>query len=144
MIFPFEPVEEFMLLLFILLSYLDLKSKTLPSFLTTSIILIIATVNIKNIEFGILGFIIGWLLMEGFTDDNSFFSGIADLKATVMLGLFATNVQEFMFLIVLLLIYGVVYKIIIKKMFKSKEVAFLPVFLITYITWMVLKIVSAW
>ena len=137
---PFLPIEYFMLLAFVMMSFLDLRSKTLPSFLTTSIIFIVAIVQMKNLEFGILGFVMGWLLMEGFTDDDSFFSGVADLKATVMLSLFASTIQEFMFLIVLLLIFGVVYKIIVKKLFKPKEVAFIPVFLITYLTWMILKL----
>jgi hypothetical protein len=140
MTLPFTSIEYFMLLMFVFLSYLDIRSKTLPSFLTTSIILITAMVNLKNIEFGVLGFILGWLLMEGFTDDNLFFSGVADLKAMVMISLFATTLGEFMLMTILLLIFGLVYKVIIKKMFNPKEVAFLPVFLITYVTWMVLKL----
>jgi hypothetical protein len=57
-----------------------------------------------------------------------------------MISLFATTLGEFMLMIILLLIFGVVYKIIVKKMFNPKEVAFLPVFLITYVTWMALKL----
>lgn len=133
-------IESFLLLCLILLSAIDIKKRSLPSPLTTSIIFILAIVNFNNIPYGILAGIFGWLLMEGLTEDGAFYSGLADLKVTIMLGLTLSNLGMFLLMCILILVYGVVYKAIMVKFFKQKgDTAFIPVFLIVFIT---LKIIE--
>ena len=138
-----EMIELFLLLCLILLTFIDLRHKTLPSPLTTSIILILAIVKLQNIEFGIIAFIFGLLMTEGFTDKGQFFSGLADLKVTVMIGLMCSNVFALMLMIMLIMIYGTVYKAVAVKFFKSKEeIAFISVFLFVYVTLMILNYIG--
>jgi len=128
-------VEAFLLLCLILLSAIDIKKRSLPSPLTTSIIFVLALVNFQNITFGILSAIFGWLMMEGITEDGAFYSGLADLKVTIMLGLTIHALGMFMIMVVLILVYGVVYKALMVSVFKQKgETAFIPTFLFVFIT----------
>lgn len=136
-------IEIFLLLMLLMLSIIDIKYKKLPSSLTTSIIFILALVNFNNLMFGVLMFIFAYMMMEGLTDKGEFFTGVADLKVTVMLGLMINNIYALMFLIFLILIIGVVYKIIMMKFLKQKnEIAFIPVFLIVYIILLVVQNLS--
>jgi hypothetical protein len=133
-------LEVFVLLMLSLLTFIDIRKKTLPSPLTTSLLFIVALVKIQNLEFGVLGFIFGLLMMEGLTHDGEFYSGLADLKMTVVLALMVSNIFAFILLIILILIYGVVYKAIIVRVAKKKgDIAFIPVFLVVYMTILLLE-----
>lgn len=133
-------IEMFLLIALLILTALDFKYKKFPSILTTSLIFIVAVVNIKNLPFGVLGFIFAWMMMEGFTEDGEFFSGTGDLKVVVMLSFMVTNLIQFFLLIGLIMICGVAYKIIAKFTFKQKEeIAFVPALSLAYILFLLFK-----
>jgi hypothetical protein len=99
----------------------------------------------QNIPYGILAFIFGWLLMDGLADKEEFFSGVADLKMVVLLGLTANTLGMFLIICVLTVVYGTVYKAVVVNVLKQKEekdMAFIPVFLFIFITLMIIKYVS--
>ena len=128
-------VELFTLLVIILLSYIDIKKREFPAVLTSGLLFVVAIVKFGNIEFGILAFVLAWFLMEA-----DFFGGIADLKIIVIIGFFITQMGEFFLMTILILIYGVIYKILMLKIMKQKdETAFVPVLLAVYITLLIVQ-----
>jgi hypothetical protein len=138
----FTLIDIFVFLYLILLSAIDIRKQTLPSILTTSGIFLVAIANFQNLPYGILAFIFGWILMDGFADKGEFFSGVADLKMMVLLGLMTSTLGMFLVTCVLVVIFGTLYKVFAVKVFKQKEVtAFIPVFLLTFITLMIIKYV---
>jgi len=123
-------IELFVLAYLVLISIIDLKHKTIPSPLTTGMIFILVILNTQNIIFGVFAFVFGWFLIEA-----DFFSGLADLKTVTVLGLMISDLNVFFLMVLLLGIYGIFYKVLQKKIVKQKEeIAFLPVFLVVYIT----------
>jgi hypothetical protein len=130
-------IEAFVLLVLILLTFMDLKKKEFPAVLTSGLLFVVALVQFNNLEFGIMAFILGWFLME-----FDFFSGIADLKIIAVLGFFITQMGMFFLFTILILIYGVVYKVLMVKIVKQKEeTAFIPVLLATAITIFIIGII---
>ena len=123
---------------------LDIKTKEVPVILTTPLILITALVYNQNIMFGVLGFIFAYMLLEGLSvDKEGFYSGIADLKALILISLTISTISGFMFFMFLTVIYGLVYKEIVNRfLFKDKfdQIAFMPAILLTYITLLIVKI----
>ena len=111
-------------------SLIDWKFKALPSILLTSMLFAVAVLNPANLWFGIMMFIVGYMLMEA-----DFFSGVADLKILTMLG-FMIHTTNYMFgLILLTVIFGFIWKVLIKWRFRNdKDVAFIPVFFFIYLT----------
>ena len=123
-------IELLVLGFLVLISLIDLKHKSIPSPLTTGIIFVLAVVNAPNIIFGLFAFIFGWFLIEA-----DYFSGLADLKTITVLGLMISNIEVFFIMVLLLGVYGIFYKILMLKIIKQKkETAFIPVFLVVYIT----------
>jgi len=128
-------IEAFVFLSLIILSIIDLKKKEFPAVLTSGLLFTVAIVKFNNIEFGVMAFILGWFLMEA-----DFFSGIADLKIITVIGFFITQMGMFLLFTILILIYGVVYKILMVKVVKQKkETAFIPVLLAVYITLLIIQ-----
>lgn len=127
-------IELIVLGALVLFSVLDLKYRVLPSILTTSLLFVVAVLNIPNLHFGILSAIFGWLLMEGIGEGGDFFSGMADFKVLVTIGLLITTVQGFLLYVVMIMIAGVVYKLVMVYILNKKdETAFIPVFVIVYV-----------
>ena len=128
-------IEAFVFLSLIILSIIDLKKKEFPAVLTSGLLFTVAIVKFNNLEFGVMAFILGWFLMEA-----DFFSGIADLKIITVIGFFITQMGMFLLFTILILIYGVVYKILMVKVVKQKkETAFIPVLLAVYITLLIIQ-----
>lgn len=112
----------------------DLKTQKVPAILTTAIILVLSIVNFNNIQFGIIAFIFGWLLYE-----FDFIGGLADVKVITIIGLMCSNMFGIFALIILVTLYGAIYRAAFKLILKKKSVAFtLPLFLI-YITMWILS-----
>jgi len=123
-------IEIFALLVIILLSYIDIKKREFPAVLTSGLLFVVALTKFGNIEFALLSFVLAWFLMEA-----DFFGGVADLKIIVIIGFFITQMGEFFLMTILILIYGVIYKILMVKLIKQKEeTAFIPVLLAVYLT----------
>lgn len=112
----------------------DLKSKQVPAILTTSIILVLSILNIAHLQYGIIAFIFGWLLFE-----FDFIGGLADVKVITIIGLMCSSLFGIFGMIILVTLYGSIYKIAFGMILKKDAVAFtLPLFLI-YITMWILS-----
>lgn len=123
-------LELILLAYLILISIIDIRHKTLPSPLTTGMLLVLLIINVSNLSFGIIALVLGLFLLEA-----EFFTGVADLKVTAMLGLMINDINIIFTMILLLGLYGIVYKIFLKYILKAKkEIPFIPVFLAIYIT----------
>ena len=114
----------------LVISIIDWKIKALPSILLTGMLFAVAVLNPANLWFGIMAFIIAYLLYEA-----DFFSGWADIKIMTTIGFMLSTTNYLFGLILLTVIFGTFWKILIKWRLKhEKEVAFIPVFLFIYIT----------
>jgi|LGVE01.1.fsa_nt_gb hypothetical protein len=129
-------VEGFLLVALVIFSWIDIKKREFPSVLTTAVLFIMLMLRFDNIEFGVLAFVFGWFLM-----DIDFFEGTADLKIITMIGLMVSSLGMFFLFMFITLIFGTVYKILMVKVVKQKdETAFVPVFLVVYITMLILEL----
>lgn len=125
--------------LLIIMTYLDVKHKKVPSILSTSIILSLLIFRYEYLVYGVMAFVFGWFLYE-----SNYFRGVADLKALTIIGLMLHNRFEFGLLMGILVIVGFLYQLCFfyfKKRDK-KEIPFLPVFLITYLILMSIKLAT--
>jgi len=136
MIDTYYMIEGFLLLAIIVLSWIDIRKREFPAPLTSGVLLVVALVMYQNISFGILGFIVAWFLME-----MEFFSGTADLKLFTAVSLVMPNYYFFMLFVILMLVFGTVYKGLMVKVMKKRqeeEIAFIPVFLFVFITLLII------
>jgi len=117
-----------------LVSFIDWKFRVLPSVMLTAMLFVVAFLNSANLWFGVMGFIVAWMLYE-----LDYFSGVADIKVMTMIAFMLSTTSIFLGYILLVAFFGLVWKVLIKwKMKKETEVAFLPVFMFIYITLMML------
>jgi len=111
-------------------SIIDWKLKLLPSIFLTGMLFAVAVLNPANLWFGIMAFIMAYLLYEA-----DFYSGVADIKIMTMLGFMISSTNYLFLLILLSVFFGFIWKVLIKwRMRKEKDVAFIPVFLFSFIT----------
>jgi len=130
-------MELFVLLAFILLTFIDLKKKEFPSVLTSGLLFIVANVQFQNIQFGLLAFILAFFLLEA-----EFFEGMADIKIITIMGFFINSLGLFLVFTSMIVIFGVVYKILMVKVMKQKkETAFVPVLLAVFIALLIIKFI---
>lgn len=121
----------------LIVSVIDWKLRCIPSIFLTAMLFAVAVLNPANLWFGIMAFIIAYLLMEA-----DFFSGVADLKVMAMLGFIIHSTNGLFALMLLTVIYGFAWKVMVKWRFpKAKDVAFLPVFFFVYITMIILGVI---
>jgi len=117
-----------------LVSFIDWKFRVLPSVMLTAMLFVVAFLNSANLWFGVMGFIVAWMLYE-----LDYFSGVADIKVMTMIAFMLSTTSIFLGYILLVAFFGFVWKVLIKwRMKKETEVAFLPVFMFIYITLMML------
>ena len=117
-----------------LASLIDWKFKFLPSIMLTGMLFAVAVLNLANLWFGIMVFIVAYLLYEA-----DYFSGIADIKVMTMIGFMLSTTNYLFGFIILTMVFGLVWKVLIKwRLKKEKDVAFIPVFFFIYITLMIL------
>lgn len=118
----------------LIVSIIDWKLRCIPSIFLTAMLFAVAVLNPANLWFGIMTFIIAYLLMEA-----DFYSGVADIKVMTILGFMIHTTNGLFALILLSVFFGLVWKILIKWRFKrAMDVAFLPVFFFVYITTLLL------
>lgn len=116
-------------LMLVIFSIIDWKAKAIPSILLTAMLFVVAFLNPANLWFGIIAFIVAYLLFEA-----DFFSGVADIKIMTMIGFMISTTNWMMWLILLTVIFGFIWKVLLKwRMKHEKNVAFIPVFLFIYI-----------
>ena len=115
-------------------SIIDYRLRVFPSILLTAMLFTVAMLNPQNLWFGIMTFIIAYLLYEA-----DFFSGVADIKIMTMIGFMLSTTNYLFGLILLTVFFGLIWKVLIKwKYPKEKDIAFIPVFLFCYITILIL------
>ena len=118
-----------------ILSVIDWKTQRIPAIFTTGILFMLAFINFQYISFGILAFLFAWILYEG-----EFIGGIADVKLITCIGLMITNLYFLGIAFIIIMVYGVAYKVIWKVILKRKgindedmEVPFIPAIFFSYI-----------
>ena len=118
----------------LIVSLIDWKLKVLPSIMLTGMLFVVAVLNPANLWFGVMGFIVAWLLYEA-----DYFSGIADIKVMTTIAFMLSTTNYFLGFIFLTVFFGLVWKVLIKWRTKNQEdVAFLPVFFFVYVALMLL------
>jgi len=110
-------------------SIIDWKVKALPSIFLTGMLFAVAFLNPANLWFGIMAFLVSYLLYEA-----DFFSGLADIKIMTMLGFMISTTNWFFALILLSVCFGFIWKVLIKwRLPRKKDTAFIPVFFFIYV-----------
>lgn len=117
---------------------IDWKFRKVPSIFLTGMLFVVAFISISlnpnSLNFGILGLIMAYFLYEA-----DFFGGIADVKVMTMISFMLVNSWYLLAFIVLVGIFGITWKGIIKiRMNKETEFAFLPVFFFIFIALLLL------
>jgi len=121
-------------MIILVFSIIDWQIRKIPSIFLTAMLFAVAFLSPANLWFGIMAFIMAYLLYE-----SGFFGGVADIKIMTMLGFMISTTNWLFLYIVLILIFGFVWKLFIKwRMRNEKETAFVPVFLFVYLalTWL--------
>lgn len=116
-----------------IVSVIDWKFHAVPSVFLTGMLFVVLALNPANLFYGILAGVLALFLY-----DADFIGGVADIKATIIIGLMIASLQSFFVFTILMMLYGVIYKVIIKKALarrkkKPKQFAFLPVYFFVYV-----------
>ena len=121
----------------ILASILDLKYRGVPSVLLTGVIFLVAILRFNNIYFGILGFLMGWLIKDLIYEFQGLEFGLADIKVMAIIGLLIPNMFNFFLFIGIFSIYQFVYTAVWQwRVGHDAERPFIPCLLAVYITLM--------
>jgi hypothetical protein len=118
----------------IVVSIIDIKWQEVPSIFLTGMLFVVVFVtafaNPMALTFGILGFIVSYLLYEA-----GFFSGVADIKIFTMISFMVLNAFSFFLFLILVCVLGIVWKTMIRigtHKTKKESFAFIPVFTFCY------------
>lgn len=122
-------------MILLIFSIIDWKVRAIPSIFLTAMLFTVAFLYPANLWFGIMAFIMAYLLYEA-----EFFGGVADIKIMAMVGFMISTTNWLMLYIGLIMIFGFVWKLVVKlRMRKAKQTAFVPVFLFVYIALYILR-----
>ena len=126
--------------LLLVVSLIDFRTKHVPAFLTTSIIFLVAMVNMADIQFGlihlafgVLAFIFAYLLYEA-----EFIGGVADIKVMVIIGMMVTNIFSFFMFLGLVMLFGFLYKLVWRFILKKSEGSEVPYLLSLWAIYVIL------
>lgn len=127
-----------------IIAVIDWKFKQIPSIFLTGILFVVMMIQLFtpstwayfHLAGGLTFLVFAWMLYEA-----DFIGGIADIKIITVIGLMISN-YPFLFIgVLLILLYGFVYKVIFRyvlKKDKNEDVAFIPclfsVYLVLYFT----------
>lgn len=117
-------------LLLLVFALIDIKTRQIPSIITTGLIFVLMMVFPQNLFLGIASLVFAIILYEG-----EFITGLADIKCITIVGLMLSTYSSFFIMILCILFLGLGYKIILKnfvKAGKNTEIPFIPIILITY------------
>jgi len=118
-------IDLSLILLFLLgvVAVIDWKFKKVPSVFLTGILFASLMVHFWRFEiglisfaFGVLAFVFAWFLYEA-----DFIGGIADIKVITIIGLMIINIQMFFALILMIVLFGMAYKMTFRYILKYKE-----------------------
>jgi len=117
----------------LIIAIIDLKVKAIPSMILTGMLFVVVMLHPANLFYGISAFIVAFLLYE-----SDFYSGVADIKVMTTLGFLIASTNILFAFIIMILLYGIAWKIIQKRTGKDKQIAFIPVFLFVYVTLLII------
>lgn len=116
------------------IAWIDLKHKTVPSFLTTMTLLLAFIFYFTNLTQGIVAFLFAMILYE-----IDWIGGIADIKGTVILGLLAPTLYYALFIPLIVVLVGNVYIFASRKILKLPDpIALFPIFPLIHVALWVL------
>lgn len=128
----------------LLMALFDIRSKSIPAFLSTTAIFLLAIrlawLNPLLLSFGIVLGVFGLLLYE-----LNYFSGMADIKALIIIGLTLGSFHQVIMTMMLTVILGLAYQVAMLKIMKYKEgeeIPFIPVFFIVYVVLNILQYIG--
>ena len=139
-------IDLAMVLLFVLgvIAIIDWKFKKVPSIFLTGILLATATIHLYNFDigmisivFGILSFVYAWMLFEA-----DFIGGVADIKVITIIGLMLVNVQMFFAMMLIIVLFGMAYKMAFKYILKYEEGKEIPFILCLYAVYVALYFIG--
>ena len=121
-----------------IVAVIDLKFRSIPSTFLTGIILMTAVVHFYPFEeglislaFGTLAFIYSRMLYEA-----DFIGGVADIKVITIIGLMISNLQMFLALMLMVVLFGMAYKLTFRFVLKKEhkeEIPFIPCLYAVYV-----------
>lgn len=111
------------LIILLIISIIDLKIKAIPSFFLTGFILValLVTSNPLSLFLGICAFVYALALYE-----LNFISGIADIKIISLVGILLSSYFSFILFMILLVYYGLFYKMFFRFVLKKDEKEEIP------------------
>jgi len=119
----------------ILVSYLDIKYKQIPSVYLTGLIFIVLLMRPQNLIFGVILLVFGMLIRDFIHGVAGMDFGTADIKILIVIGLlFVSSHVMFLFLVVFAIMqfaYITLWKTFINK---DDHVPFVPCLLAIFIT----------
>ena len=134
-------LDLFIVFALFLVALIDLKYKAIPSVFMTSLLFMVAIANISNIGSAVLLLIFGLLIQDIYHDR---ILGMADFKAFAIIGFLLYSTLELIIFIVIFLIFQIAWAFVTRKLLKSqdREVPFLIVFFLAYMTFYIVKTFS--
>jgi hypothetical protein len=134
-------VAEVIFLILAIASAIDLISRRVPSFLLTTAMFISlavvifignSTMIMTSISLGILGYMFGMILY-----DLNYIGGMADLKVIIVMSLVLVDLSAFFTMMILIVVFGAVYKLLIWRWILKKgdddEIPFLVCLFAVYV-----------
>lgn len=113
----------------VIVAVIDWFSKAIPSILLTGGLFVVIALNQGNIFYGLLAFVLSYLLYEA-----DFFGGMADIKVFTLFGFLLPSLYAFGVFVVLFAVLGMTWKVAYKWKHQEDEVCpFLPVFVFIYL-----------
>lgn len=127
-------VELVVLIFLAVISIIDIKFKAIPSIFLTGMLFVVTAVRMSNLPFGVLSLILAVFLKEA-----DFIEGIADVKVITIIGLLISSFGYFILYVGLIMIYGLLYKILLKYVLKEKkQIPFIPILFCIYLVMFVI------
>ena len=113
-------------LILIILSYVDIKYRAIPSVVLTGLLFIVAILRIENLQFGILAGLFAWVMGDLLTMKGLEF-GMADIKIIAMMGLLIPTMNMFLIFLGIFAVFQFVYTLLWQwRMGKDDQRPFIP------------------
>ena len=125
------------LILFLFLSYLDIRFKAIPSVILTSILIVALLLNPQNLVFGVASVLLAIMIKE-ILESNDLEFGIADLKVLGTIGLLIGSLDNLAIFFGIFAVVQLGYILLMKNVLKiKKETPFIPCLTFIYIILMI-------
>lgn len=130
-------IEIFLFFALVVLSFIDIFTKhSIPSPLTTGVLLVSVLLGGVNVQLGIVGFLVALLMMEMEVGKG----GVADLKLLTAISFASSSLNTLLMFFLFYTILGLAYKVSMKKIFKARDdIAFIPIIALAYLTTLIVQ-----